>query len=165
MKKYRSYVLFFLFVGLALYLILYLLEAQTGYRVEYLKVAGKTKVEKKVVLGSVKKMKVTCYTLVEFGSDGVTADGTELTGPDGWYNNQIYGIAAHNGLPFGTRLKVEGFGDMVWYVKDRIGYGTELDLYWGSDVEAYQDCKKWGTKNLEVLILYDEPSVFAQSGQ
>lgn len=41
------------------------------------------------------------------------------------------GSAAHNGLPLGTRITVDPpfLGRRRWIVRDRIGWGTTLDLW------------------------------------
>lgn len=41
------------------------------------------------------------------------------------------GSAAHNGLPLGTRITITppAFGRRRWVVRDRIGWGTTLDLW------------------------------------
>lgn len=41
------------------------------------------------------------------------------------------GMAAGNRWPFGTRLRVEGWG--VVTITDRIGHGSELDIYMGRE--------------------------------
>lgn len=48
---------------------------------------------------------------------------------DGSYTRA--GSAAHNGLPLGTRITVEPpfLNRRRWVVRDRIGSGTELDLW------------------------------------
>lgn len=118
----------------------------------------------KVVLGYVQDMVVTCYSLVEFASQGKTASGYELQPGDGWLEKGRL-IVASNSLPFGTKLKIEGFGDNVFEVQDRFAPGwnkAQLDIYWGDGIDAYRDCKKWGKNTLEVLILQDRDSVFAK---
>jgi 3D (Asp-Asp-Asp) domain-containing protein len=112
-----------------------------------------TVVEEKIILGRVENMTVTCYTLVEFASNGVTASGKEVS----------EGMVASNKLPFGTKLEIEGFKDKIFVVEDRFMKGwkhADLDIYWGDGLEAYKDCKKWGKNQLQVLIL-QEGTVFA----
>lgn len=48
---------------------------------------------------------------------------------DGTYTRA--GSAAHNGYPLGTRITVSPpvFGRALWTVRDRIGWGTQLDLW------------------------------------
>jgi 3D (Asp-Asp-Asp) domain-containing protein len=54
------------------------------------------------------------------------------------------GAAAGNRWHFGTVLLVPGRGEVV--VKDRIGYGSDLDLYMSSCAEA----EAWGRRSLLV---------------
>jgi 3D (Asp-Asp-Asp) domain-containing protein len=56
-------------------------------------------------------------------------------------------MAASNTYAFGTRLLVEGVG--VVTVEDRIGWGTDLDLYGPS--EAF--CRRFGRKHLHVRVV------------
>jgi 3D (Asp-Asp-Asp) domain-containing protein len=59
---------------------------------------------------------------------GRTANGTSLTRtPDRWTRR----TAAHNGYPLGTRIWISPAvrGIHRWIVRDRIGYGTQLDLW------------------------------------
>lgn len=117
--------------------------------------------KEKLVLGYVKEMKTTCYSLVEFASKGITANGYEIQGRDGWYNKKGKMFVAHNGLSFGTKIKIEGFGETIFEVIDRIGWGTELDIFWGDGIDAYRDClNNFGTKKLEVLVLQDKTRAF-----
>lgn len=58
--------------------------------------------------------------------------------------------AAHNDLPFGTQLYVEGYG--TWTVQDRgpSSMGTEwMDLYLGD----YSTCVQFGDRTAKVYIL------------
>ena len=102
-----------------------------------------------LVLGRVEDMRVTCYSLVEFVSDGITASGKEVE----------YGMVASNVLPFGTRVKIEGFGDKVFVVEDRFMTGwtrADLDIYFGDGLKAYKECVEWGKRDLNVLILQED---------
>jgi 3D (Asp-Asp-Asp) domain-containing protein len=56
------------------------------------------------------------------------------------------GMAAGNQWPFGTRLRVEHVG--VVTVTDRIGWGSELDLYMSSCTKARQ----FGRRHLKVEV-------------
>jgi len=115
----------------------------------------------KLVLGYVQEMKTTCYSLVEFSSKGVTANGYEVQSGDGWLEKNGRQFVAQNGLAFGTKIKIEGFGDTIFEVIDRIGWGTELDIYWGDGIDAYRDClANFGAKRLEVLVLQDNTRAF-----
>ena len=102
-----------------------------------------------LILGNVQDMRVTCYSLVEFASDGITASGKEVE----------YGMVASNVLPFGTRVKIEGFGDKVFVVEDRFMTGwtrADLDIYFGDGLKAYKECVEWGKRDLNVLILQED---------
>lgn len=57
------------------------------------------------------------------------------------------GMAASNSHRFGTRLLVEHVG--VVTVEDRIGHGTDLDVFGPS--ESY--CRRFGRKHLRVEVL------------
>jgi 3D (Asp-Asp-Asp) domain-containing protein len=74
-------------------------------------------------------------------SDGITASGTKAH----WGT-----VAAPRWLPFGTKLKIEGF-DTVFTVEDRGGAikGNRLDIWYISHEQA----KKFGRKALFVEIL------------
>jgi len=105
------------------------------------------------VLGYVEDMRVTCYSLVEFSSNGKTASGK-------WVEE---GMVASNKLPFGTQLKIEGYGDQIFTVEDRFMTGwtaADLDIYFGADLDAYRKCLEFGKQNLEVLILQERDSIF-----
>jgi len=57
------------------------------------------------------------------------------------------GMAANNAYPFGTRLNVEGVG--VVTVQDRIGHGSDLDLFFPS----LPACLRFGRQQLRVRVL------------
>ena len=57
------------------------------------------------------------------------------------------GQAASNKHPFGTRLRVPGWG--LVEVTDRIGWGSDLDLYMNSCAAA----RAWGRRHLRVEVL------------
>ncbi len=57
------------------------------------------------------------------------------------------GMAAGNRWPFGTRLRVQRYG--VVTVTDRIGHGSELDLFFASRI----DCINFGRQRLLVSVL------------
>jgi 3D (Asp-Asp-Asp) domain-containing protein len=56
-------------------------------------------------------------------------------------------MAASNTHPFGTRLLVEGVGEVT--VEDRIGWGSDLDLFGPS--EAF--CRQFGRRHLRVEVI------------
>lgn len=51
-------------------------------------------------------------------------------------------------IPFGTRLRVPGFG--VVTVTDRVGHGSDLDLYLGSSPACARAARAWGRRHLVV---------------
>lgn len=59
------------------------------------------------------------------------------------------GAAASNDYPFGTKIDVPGWGVVV--VGDRIGYGTQLDLYMG-DAGCEDRANQWGRQQLTVTV-------------
>jgi 3D (Asp-Asp-Asp) domain-containing protein len=63
----------------------------------------------------------------------------------------VVGMAAtlSRRIPFGTRLRVPGFG--VVTVTDRIGHGSELDLYMGSGPACDRAARQWGRRHLTVV--------------
>ena len=58
------------------------------------------------------------------------------------------GSVAHNGYPLGTRITVSPpfYGRRRFVVRDRIGYGTELDFWVGSCAAA----RAWGRRSVSV---------------
>lgn len=48
------------------------------------------------------------------------------------------GVIASNFLPFGTKVKIEGFGDRIFVVEDRMNkrYSKRLDIWFRSHKEA-----------------------------
>jgi len=110
----------------------------------------------KTKLGYVKDMTVSCYTLVETPSDGKFANGEWATSDQK--------VIASNALPFGTKVEIQGF-DGKYVVKDRMQAGwqhADLDIYFGDTLEDYRECKEWGKKELEVLVLQDKDSTFTE---
>jgi 3D (Asp-Asp-Asp) domain-containing protein len=54
-------------------------------------------------------------------------------------------------IPFGTRLSVPGIG--VVTVTDRIGHGSDLDLYLGSGAACEHAAREWGRRHLTVEVV------------
>jgi 3D (Asp-Asp-Asp) domain-containing protein len=54
---------------------------------------------------------------------------------------------AMNGIPFGTRVFIPGIGERI--VQDRIGHGTQLDIYMGQD---RQKALNFGRQKLKVIV-------------
>ena len=54
-------------------------------------------------------------------------------------------------IPFGTRLSVPGVG--VVTVTDRIGHGSDLDLYLGTGTACENAARAWGRRRLTVEVV------------
>jgi len=140
----------FFVLALLAFVAIFIWLSRTDYEVENQIIEKET-----LVLGYVQDMRVTCYSLVEFASTGKTASGK-------WVDD---GMVASNVLPFGTKLKIESFGDKIFTVEDRFMTGwtkADLDIYWGDGLDAYRGCLEFGKKNLEVLILQDKENIFVK---
>lgn len=103
------------------------------------------------------------YMKAEFLSEDDPLDGFEYLGTwrlTAYYETgcatasgaypEVNVTAAHNALPFGTRLYIKGYG--IWTVQDRgpSSMGTEwADLYLGD----YGTCVQFGEKTAEVYLL------------
>lgn len=74
---------------------------------------------------------------------GVTASGVKT--------QQGRTVAMSKNYPFGTKLKIEGFGDQIFVVEDRGGaiQGNRIDLY----MKNVGDAKKFGRQTRNVYIL------------
>lgn len=57
------------------------------------------------------------------------------------------GMAASNAYPFGTRLLIKGYG--VVTVEDRIGHGSDLDLF----MDDLAGCRRFGRQQLAVEVV------------
>lgn len=51
-------------------------------------------------------------------------------------------------IPFGTVLHVAGYGDVT--VTDRIGWGSQVDIFFGSDAGCEARALAWGRRHLLV---------------
>jgi 3D (Asp-Asp-Asp) domain-containing protein len=71
---------------------------------------------------------------------GVMADGSTVRA----------GSVAHNGLPLGTHVTISPpfAGRRRFTVRDRIGWGTQLDLWTGSCAFANQ----WGRRTVRLRV-------------
>src|SRR3990167_3738336 len=73
----------------------------------------------------------TAYTSSVEETDGnpnITASGSKTH----------WGTIADNSLPFGTLVKIEGFGDKVFRVEDRGGNAFDIDIWMPTKAKAYQ---------------------------
>ncbi len=61
------------------------------------------------------------------------------------------GIVAANFLPFGTKIKIDGFGDKVFVVEDRMNrrYTNRVDIWFASREEALE----FGIRTLTIHII------------
>lgn len=57
------------------------------------------------------------------------------------------GAVACNLVPIGTKLYIEGYGYYV--VKDRIGHGSQLDIF----METENECNQYGRRTIKVYIV------------
>jgi len=61
------------------------------------------------------------------------------------------GVIASNFLPFGTKVKIDGFGDRIFVVEDRMNkrYSKRIDI-WFSD---YDNAMKFGVRKIKYHVL------------
>jgi 3D (Asp-Asp-Asp) domain-containing protein len=57
------------------------------------------------------------------------------------------GAVACNLVPIGTKIYIEGYGYFV--VKDRIGHGSQLDIF----MDTYDECIQFGRRTLQVYVV------------
>ena len=86
----------------------------------------------------------TAYNSMESQTDStpwVTASGTRCR----------KGVIASNFLPFGTKVRIEGFGNRIFVVEDRMNkrYYKRIDI-WFSD---YQDAMNFGVRKIKYHVL------------
>jgi 3D (Asp-Asp-Asp) domain-containing protein len=60
------------------------------------------------------------------------------------------GEAAGNQWPLGTQILVPGYGFVT--VEDRIGHGSDLDLYFGARPDCVRAADTWGARRLTVTV-------------
>lgn len=61
------------------------------------------------------------------------------------------GMAAGNRWPFGTVLRIAGLGQVV--VEDRIGWGSDVDLYYGDGADCASRASEFGRRRLLVTVV------------
>jgi len=68
-----------------------------------------------------------------------------------WGTRCREGVIAANFLPFGTKVLLEGFGNQVFIVEDRMHrrYKNQIDV-WFRD---YNDAKKFGVRRLKYYVV------------
>lgn len=86
----------------------------------------------------------TAYNSLEGQTDStpwITASGTRCR----------EGVIASNFLPFGTKVKIEGFGDQVFVVEDRMNkrYTKRIDI-WFRD---YNAAMKFGIRKIKFHVI------------
>ncbi len=83
---------------------------------------------------------VVSLSTTSYCQSGTTADGQQTH----------FGEIAMNGIPFGTRVELLGgtFAGTVFTVEDRIGWGSELDVFQSSCSAAWN----YGREQIPVLI-------------
>lgn len=86
----------------------------------------------------------TAYNSMESQTDStpwITASGTRCR----------EGVIASNFLPFGTKVLIEGFGDRVFVVEDRMNrrYKQRIDI-WFRD---YSDARRFGVRTIKYHVL------------
>jgi 3D (Asp-Asp-Asp) domain-containing protein len=86
----------------------------------------------------------TAYNSMESQTDStpwITASGTRCR----------EGVIASNFLPFGTKVLIEGFGDRVFVVEDRMNrrYNKRIDI-WFRD---YSDARQFGVRTIKYHVI------------
>ncbi len=73
---------------------------------------------------------------------GTMADGTQVRDRS----------VAMNSLPLGSKIKLTKnsfFGRRIFYVRDRIGHGSQLD-FWSPSCSR---SRKWGRRNVRYIVI------------
>ncbi|KAF0134687.1 MAG: hypothetical protein FD145_518 [Candidatus Saganbacteria bacterium] len=87
---------------------------------------------------------MTAYNSLEGQTDSspwVTASGTRCR----------KGVIASNFLPFGTKVKIEGFGNQIFVVEDRMNkrFARRIDIWFS----GYNEAMKFGAKKLKYYVV------------
>ena len=90
------------------------------------------------------KVVATAYNSLASQTDNtpwVTAAGTRCR----------KGVIASNFLPFGTKVMIDGFGDQIFVVEDRMNrrYSERIDIWFGS----YREAMKFGKRKIKYYVL------------
>ncbi|NQT30478.1 MAG: 3D domain-containing protein [Candidatus Saganbacteria bacterium] len=61
------------------------------------------------------------------------------------------GVIASNFLPFGTKVRIDGFGDQIFTVEDRMNrrYTKRIDIWFRS----YKDAMRFGRRKIKYHVL------------
>lgn len=86
----------------------------------------------------------TAYNSMESQTDSspwITASGTRCRS----------GVIASNFLPFGTKVVIEGFGDKLFVVEDRMNrrFNKRIDIWF----KSYQDARNFGIRKIKYHVL------------
>jgi 3D (Asp-Asp-Asp) domain-containing protein len=86
----------------------------------------------------------TAYNSLESQTDSspwITASGSRCR----------KGVIAANHLPFGTKVMIEGFGDQIFVVEDRMNrrYKKRIDIW----MRSYRDAIKFGKREIRYYVI------------
>ncbi|MFH1617178.1 MAG: 3D domain-containing protein [Candidatus Margulisiibacteriota bacterium] len=86
----------------------------------------------------------TAYNSLEAQTDStpwITASGTRCR----------WGVVAANHLPIGTKIKIEGFGDKIFIVEDRMNkrYHRKIDIW----MPSYKQAMQFGSRKIKYYII------------
>lgn len=86
----------------------------------------------------------TAYNSLENQTDSspwITASGTRCK----------EGVIASNFLPFGTKLMIEGFGNQIFTVEDRMNrrYKRRIDIWF----RQYKDARQFGIRKIKYYVV------------
>lgn len=118
-----------------------------------LKVGGWLLVSYNKHIGFVSADYVTAHKMTYLGNYFITAyEDSGCACANGNYPSVGYTVA-HNTLPFGTRIYIEGVGERVVEDRGPGSLGSEwLDLYLGDPSECYV----WGEQHRDVYLIEEE---------
>jgi len=90
------------------------------------------------------KATATAYNSLWWQTDGspwITASGTRCR----------YGVVASNFLAFGTKLKIDGFGDQIFVVEDRMNrrYTNRIDIW----MPSYKQAIRFGKQEIKYYVV------------
>jgi len=86
----------------------------------------------------------TAYNSLEAQTDStpwITASGTRCR----------WGVVASNHLAIGTKIKIEGFGDQIFIVEDRMNrrYNRKIDIW----MPTYKEAINYGSRTIKYYVL------------
>lgn len=70
---------------------------------------------------------------------------------NGHHPQNLYSIAAPKEIPFGTKVRVEGFADRIFVVEDRMNkrFPNRWDIY----MSNREECLKWGIQTRKIKVI------------